>query len=104
MDEPSRKVVEMTIAALRNAPNDWTFGHHEAENKKLQVKIWIANSYYGLHIIANGIRIGETATFGRLVPWRRQLMSAVREASATRMLETFRQSYPEAFNSKEQTS
>lgn len=97
MTSPKDVLVNVTLASLRNSPQDWEFSKFEAKNKALDLEVWIANSYYGLKIRGPGFSTGEeSAPFtGWMQPWRRAVMKAVRETAAKRLLQAFQERHPE---------
>ncbi|KQP61038.1 hypothetical protein [Methylobacterium sp. Leaf108] len=92
----SRDLIQITLLSLKAHPDDWTFDRFKAMNAKLDIEVWIANSYYGLKIRGPGIGTGEESALftGWLTPWRRRVMKAVREAAGHDLRRRFAEVYP----------
>lgn len=83
-----RSTVDKILASLSGDAEGWSFGRYTATHRKSGAEIWIGNSYYGLHVIADGIKFGDvtfaSSLFGPFIPWRRKLLNAVRAAALRR--------------------
>lgn len=88
-------LIEITYAALIKAPEDWTFTQYEARNAKLDITIWIGNGLFPLRINGPGVSTRqEPRVFtGWLIPWRRQVLAAVREAASARLIARYQDVY-----------
>lgn len=100
-----QQLVDITLRALREHPEDWTLGKHRATHEKLGISIWISNGHYGLEVEGPGVRTpGGLATLtGWLQPWRRRVLREARALStrgfdkaARRLTENARRIYPDA--------
>ena len=93
-----QQLVDITLWALREHPEDWEFTRFEAKNDKLDIVVWMANSYYGLKVRGPGVGTPEEpATFtGWLQPWRRRLMCMLHQAGSHRLGQAVRRVYPTA--------
>jgi hypothetical protein len=75
-------LVKATIDALNDHPEEWVITDFEAINNKRGIKIWIANSLYGLEIG----RFGGVTPLGWLIPWRIRVWNAVWRAKAAQIV------------------
>jgi hypothetical protein len=70
---------------LRNNPNDWRFDKYEAVHKS-GLKVWIANSSYGLHVDIGHDRVNLSAIERRLIWDEVKKIKRVREEKKERAL------------------
>jgi len=80
-----RKIAQDTAVSLREEPKRWEIGEFRATRDD-GLTVWIANGYFGLSITPpNGPEYGgvsfTSVFFGWATPWRRAVMSAVRDRS-----------------------
>lgn len=91
MNRPPQQVLDAVLLSLRENRDDWDVSLHKARNEKIGAEVWIANRLYGLQLQIPGAEWGGVTTagtfFGRFMPWRRQLLDAVREIGIARFLD-----------------
>lgn len=83
-----REGINRIVDSLKGDAIGWTFNGFEATHRASGVSVWVANSYYGVHINVGGIKFGGVTAmssfFGYLIPWRRRVLNAVRSAAYRR--------------------
>jgi hypothetical protein len=76
-----RKAYKAILASLRDNPELWSFGSHEATCGNM--KVWVQNRYYGTKFSVGSIHQGEINPFWALLPWewwRVRIVRAVENA------------------------
>lgn len=100
-----QQLVDVTLRALREHPEDWTLSKHRATHEKLGIAIWISNGHYGLEVLGPGVRTPEglASLTGWLQPWRQQVLREAlalgtrgSDKAAKQLAENARRIYPES--------
>lgn len=81
----SNPVISETIKLLNDHPEEWDIGEYTATNSRRRVRIWIANSLYGLSVNGYGGVTMASSLFGWLIPWRVRIWRAVWRARAAQL-------------------
>jgi hypothetical protein len=81
MGREFNEIIEWCIRSIEQEPEAWEYDGHYAAVHRNGVRVWMANSYYGMGVNFGDAKIGGvtgwSSFFGGWIPWRRRLRHAV---------------------------